>query len=76
LTEEEIKELVKEYLNTSRAQKGDHIEPFQEDSLAAVLQRSQGNVRQILSLCGRAIDEGIKSDAEKIEPAVVEQAMN
>lgn len=75
LTEDQLQRLVSSYLNTARAKDGDSIEPFEQESLRIILQRSQGNIRQVLSLCGRVIDEGINQDTKTIAPPVVEQAI-
>ncbi|WP_299262113.1 BREX system ATP-binding domain-containing protein [Halorientalis sp.] len=59
MTEEKIQDLVREYLDIARTQGASGIEPFSEDALRYILQQSQGNVRQILSLCSRVIDAAI-----------------
>lgn len=76
LTEEQLEGLVKEYLNTARTNEESDIQPFDEESLTVILQRSQGNIRQVLSLCGRAIDRGTESDRKTIAPEVVQEAIN
>ena len=73
LTAEHLEELVVTYLNTARENEANQIEPFDEESLNAILQRSQGNVRQVLSICSQAIDAGVKQDTGNITPDVVQQ---
>ena len=59
LTEDDVAELVKEYLDLVRTGSEGGIEPFSRDALQYILQRSQGNVRQILSVCSRVLDESV-----------------
>jgi type II secretory pathway predicted ATPase ExeA len=59
LTEDDIAELVKAYLDLARTGSGGGIEPFSRDALQYILQRSQGNVRQILSVCSHILDESV-----------------
>jgi len=56
MTEEQIHYLVEEYLDLARVKSSNGIQPFTEEGLQYILQRSQGNVRQILSLCSRVLD--------------------
>jgi len=56
MTEEQIHHLVEEYLDLARVESSNGIQPFTEEGLQYILQRSQGNVRQILSLCSRVLD--------------------
>lgn len=66
LTEEKIQRLVKDYLKLARESGNtDGIDPFTESGLQVVLQRSQGNIRQILSICSRVLDEAADNQREK-----------
>ena len=76
LTAEHLEELVGSYLNTVREKESDRIEPFTEDSLDVILQRSQGNVRQVLSMCGRALDTGVETETRAITPEIVQQTFS
>jgi len=62
LTEEKVYNLVEEYLDTARQNGKSGPEPFTEESLNTILQRSQGNIRQILSICSRVLDEAVNSE--------------
>jgi Cdc6-like AAA superfamily ATPase len=62
MTEEQIHELVEEYLDLARSDSMTGIQPFTEEGLRYILQRSQGNIRQILSLCSRVLDTAIEDD--------------
>ncbi|WP_226013605.1 BREX system ATP-binding domain-containing protein [Halomicrobium salinisoli] len=59
LTEEKVHTLVEGYLNLVRENGSEGIEPFTEEGLQVVLQRSQGNIRQILSICSRVLDDAV-----------------
>ncbi|MBV0924753.1 DUF2791 family P-loop domain-containing protein [Halomicroarcula limicola] len=56
LTDEHLTDLVASYLDTARVDGTGGIAPFEEECLQWVHQRSQGNVRQVLSLCSRLLD--------------------
>jgi len=75
LTAEHLEELVQSYLNTARNEETKRIKPFEEESLDVILQRSQGNIRQVLSMCGRAIDVGVEQECRNITPEVVQQTV-
>ncbi len=76
LTAEHLGDLVQSYLNAAREGETERIEPFAEDSLDVILQRSQGNIRQVLSMCGRAIDTGIEQESRIITPEIVQQTFD
>jgi type II secretory pathway predicted ATPase ExeA len=59
LTDEHIRRLVKSYLSTARTNGSEGIDPFEKNSLELIHQRSQGNVRQALSLCSRILDAAV-----------------
>ncbi|MFC6975871.1 BREX system ATP-binding domain-containing protein [Halomicroarcula sp. GCM10025709] len=62
LTEEKVYNLVEDYLDTARTNGEAGIEPFTEQGLNVVLQRSQGNIRQVLSICSRVLDTATNSE--------------
>jgi len=63
LTEEKVYNLIGEYLNIAREDNNKSIAPFTEESLKIILQRSQGNIRQVLSICSRVIDNAVRYDS-------------
>jgi type II secretory pathway predicted ATPase ExeA len=75
LTDEHIRDLIISYLNTARARDRDSIEPFTEESLTFVLQRSQGNIRQVLSLCSRVLDRASSEECALIDQAFVQDTL-
>lgn len=75
LTSENLYELVRDYLDQERVSSADNegIEPFSEEALDLILQTSQGNIRQVLSMCSRILDEAAESKENKITVAWVEE---
>lgn len=76
LTAKHLEDLIQSYLDTAREGETERVEPFAEDSLDVILQRSQGNIRQVLSMCGRAIDTGIEQESRLITPEIVQQTFD
>ncbi len=75
LTDDQLENLVVDYLNIARSEKQSDASPFTEESLDLILQRSQGNIRQVLSICGRAIDEGLNQNKANISSDIVNQTL-
>ena len=75
LTDEQIRDLIISYLNTARPRDRDSIEPFTEESLTFVLQRSQGNIRQVLSLCSRVLDRASSEECALIDQPFVQDTL-
>lgn len=75
LTDEHIQELVAGYLSTVRPSQATTIEPFTEESLSVVLQRSQGNIRQVLSVCSRVLDEAVDGGVQRIDAELVQEVI-
>jgi chromosomal replication initiation ATPase DnaA len=75
LTDEQIRELIISYLNTARSTEQESITPFTEDSLTFVLQRSQGNIRQVLSLCSRVLDRASSEQRDVIDQEFVQSTL-
>lgn len=68
LTAENLTELVGDYLERERTTTDSDrtVRPFTEDSLELILQRSQGNIRQVLSVCSRMLDEAATEERADI----------
>ncbi|GCF15800.1 hypothetical protein Harman_37350 [Haloarcula mannanilytica] len=77
LTSENLYELVRDYLDQERVSSADNegIEPFSEEALDLILQTSQGNIRQVLSMCSRILDDAAESKENKITAAWVEETV-
>lgn len=75
LTVEDIDGLVESYLSLYRSNGDKGIDPFTEDSIEVILQRSQGNIRQILSLCSRVLDAAVDEEKDEISPKFVKGVM-
>jgi len=75
LTDEHIQELVSSYLNLVRTNGTDGIEPFEAECLQLIHQRSQGNVRQALSLCSRTLDTAVDKGRNQIDSELVHEVL-
>jgi type II secretory pathway predicted ATPase ExeA len=77
LTSENLYELVRDYLDQERVSSAENegIEPFSEEALDSILQTSQGNIRQVLSICSRILDEAAESKENQITAAWVEETV-
>jgi len=75
LTDEDVYELVEEYLMTERKGGEKGISPFTNDGMDSILRRSQGNIRQILSLCSRALDSAAAEEAKTVDSEFVQQEL-
>jgi len=77
LTAEHIMDLVVDYLQRERTRLESErsVRPFTEDSLELILQRSQGNIRQVLSVCSRILDEAAAQQQSKITVEFTEEVM-
>jgi type II secretory pathway predicted ATPase ExeA len=75
MTAADLEELVVEYLDTARERGTSNIRPFEQDGLEMILQRSQGNIRQTLSLCGRALDRAVEQDSSTVSADIVEETI-
>ena len=75
LTNEHLHELVEEYLERERIGEAVGVQPFTEDGLDMVLQRSQGNIRQVLSVCSRLLDSAAQSQQSKITAEFVQESL-
>jgi type II secretory pathway predicted ATPase ExeA len=72
LTDEDVYKLVEEYLMTER-ENSEGISPFTSEGLELLLNRSQGNIRQILSLCSRVLDKATMEDVDTIDSDFVKK---
>jgi len=75
LTEEHIHDLVSSYLDTARTGEEGTIDPFTPDSLSLILQRSQGNIRQVISTCSRMLDEAADQERKSINTELVHDSL-
>jgi hypothetical protein len=76
LTDEHIQDLVSSYLDLVRANGSEGIEPFEGECLKLIHQRSQGNVRQALSLCSRVLDSAVDQNKTQIRAEFVRGVLN
>ena len=76
LTDEHIQELVSSYLELVRTNGASGTEPFTRECLQLIHQRSQGNVRQALSLCSRVLDTAVDEDIDHIDQELVKDVLD
>ena len=62
-----VEELISLYLDTARYDGGKGIKPFTKASIDNVYQMSQGNIRRIVSICGRILDVAVKQEKKLID---------
>ncbi|WP_281194164.1 BREX system ATP-binding domain-containing protein [Halorubrum sp. F4] len=77
LTEEHMIDLVSNYLDRARTETRDRgvTDPFTRESLNVILQRSQGNVRQALSICSRVLDRAADTDRIEITSEFIQESI-
>ncbi|UTF55578.1 BREX system ATP-binding domain-containing protein [Natronosalvus rutilus] len=77
LTNEDLYELVERYLERERGEltNSSDISPFTEESLDLILQRSQGNIRQVLSVCSRLLDTASREQRTTITNEFVQDSL-
>lgn len=73
LEEKNLYELINEYLNTAREKQKEDIFPFTEDCLSEILKSSQGNIRQVLSICSKVIDFAIEKEKKEIGDTFIKE---
>jgi type II secretory pathway predicted ATPase ExeA len=72
LTDDLLEDLISSYLRTARPNGSEKIDPFEPETLELIHQRSQGNIRQVLSLCGKALDRGLNQGQQTVTPELVQ----
>jgi type II secretory pathway predicted ATPase ExeA len=72
LTDEHLEDLISGYLQTARSNDSKKIDPFVTETLDLIHQRSQGNIRQVLSICGKALDHSLDQDQQVVTPDIVQ----
>jgi type II secretory pathway predicted ATPase ExeA len=71
LTVEDVDDLIANYLETVSTKQRGGIDPFSAQSVEVILQQSQGNIRQVLSLCSRVIDRAVDQGVDVIDEDLV-----
>ena len=72
MTEGDLEALIESYLAVGGVQSGAVSSVFTDESLNLILQGSQGNVRQALSICSYTIDRAVKTGADHVDREIVE----
>ena len=76
LTEDDLQNLIRSYLDIGSGDDLDTSDVFSQDCLSLILQRSQGNVRQALSLCSYSVDFAAKRDRSQVDSQAIEAVIN
>jgi type II secretory pathway predicted ATPase ExeA len=71
LDKEYVRQLVTAYLDQSRMEPTGDTDPFTDKAVEAILQRAQGNVRQVLAACGRTLDAAVDGGYNSITAELV-----
>lgn len=65
--------LIQDYLETYAQDGEEVINPYTEDAVEKLLELSQGNTRQLISLCGQCLDSIVKADETEVTAQTVEK---
>lgn len=76
LTAEDINGLVESYLDRERKNGPTGADPFTDEGLEVILQRSQGNVRQVLSLCSQSLDAAVEKNKHSIDAELIQSIID
>ncbi|SDY90660.1 BREX system ATP-binding domain-containing protein [Halopenitus persicus] len=76
MTEDHLKDLVDSYLDLASGEGVSVSDIFEEDSLQLILQSSQGNVRQALSICSYTIDDAARRGRANIDAEIIQEAIS
>lgn len=68
LTVDDVNQLIEAYLGKQRTGSTTGRKLFSEEVVELILQRSQGNIRQILSVCIRVLDQAVDNCENDIPP--------
>jgi type II secretory pathway predicted ATPase ExeA len=76
MTEDHLKDLVDSYLDLAAGEAVSVSDVFEEDSLQLILQSSQGNVRQALSICSYTVDDAAERGRANIDPELIQEVVS
>jgi type II secretory pathway predicted ATPase ExeA len=76
MTEEHLKTLVDSYLDLASDDPVSVADVFEEDSLQLILQSSQGNVRQALSICSYTVDDAAERGRPNIDAEIIQEIVS
>ncbi len=75
MTEENLEALVDAYLDLATDNSVDASDVFEDGSLQLILQSSQGNVRQALSICSYTLDNAAKHGRSCVDEEVIREVV-
>ncbi|MDB2286999.1 DUF2791 family P-loop domain-containing protein [Halorubrum ezzemoulense] len=76
MTEEHLETLVDSYLDLASDDPVSVADVFEEDSLQLILQSSQGNVRQALSICSYTVDDAAERGRANIDAEIIQEVVS
>lgn len=76
LTKGDLEELIQSYLETGRTDTSAGIAPFTQGGMETILSRSQGNTRQVLSVCSRALDHAVDRNTDCVDGELVLEVLD
>ena len=76
MTEEHLETLVDSYLDLASDDPVSVADVFEEDSLQLILQSSQGNVRQALSICSYTVDDAAERGRTNIDAEIIQEVVS
>jgi type II secretory pathway predicted ATPase ExeA len=76
MTEDHLKDLVDSYLDLAAGDTVSVSDIFEEDSLQLILQSSQGNVRQALSICSYTVDDAAERGRSNIDAEIIQEIVS
>jgi type II secretory pathway predicted ATPase ExeA len=68
---ENAKRLIEEYLKSAKKADQTPENPFTDEAIEQILQQSRGNVRQLISYCGRLLDHAVDNERTVIDDKVI-----
>lgn len=73
LDEEKTRILIDEYLEAYSEEGENPVNPFTDDAIKVILQQSQGNIRQVISRCGRLLDQAVDDRNDRIDEEYINE---
>jgi len=76
MTEDHLEALINSYLDLASSKDVSVSDIFEEDGLQLILQSSQGNVRQALSICSYTIDNAVERGRVNVDSEIIREIVS
>lgn len=76
LNQEKTNKLINQYIETYSEPESETVNPFTDDAIKKILRHSQGNIRQVISLCSRILDDAVDQQKNEIDKKLVKKSIN